>query len=145
MIPIWEECEAADWQVDKILVIKEKYRKRNPYGKGITYIPRQDKYVLYVWHDGQRKYAGRYNTLGEARAMQQRIIDSDYKFDPVRHKAQYRPRGGKYRYIRPTRTGKYTIVKDNEYYGTYSSLEDAVEERDLLESVGWNWDELDGL
>lgn len=36
--------------------------------------------------------------------------------------------------------GKYDIIKDNEKYGRYNSLEDALYERDRLIAVDWDWD-----
>lgn len=44
-----------------------------------------------------------------------------------------------YRYIAKS-DGKYHIVKDNERWGTYNRLEDALYERDRLMSVDWDWD-----
>ena len=147
LLPIWEECNEADWQLPKLREIKEKYKYGNPYGKGIIHIQRykKDKYAVYVWREGKRKYGGVYNTREEALKVQQAIIDSNYTYDPVRHKREYRRRGGRYRYIRDNPSGTYSIVKQGEYYGTFYRLEDALEERDLLEKVNWNYDELDGL
>lgn len=44
-----------------------------------------------------------------------------------------------YRYIEK-RGNRYFIRKDNEYYGSYSRLEDALYERDRLIQVGWDVD-----
>lgn len=44
-----------------------------------------------------------------------------------------------YRYIYE-RNGSYEIIKDNEKYGTYNTLADALYERDRLEAVDWDWD-----
>lgn len=45
-----------------------------------------------------------------------------------------------YRYIYPKGKG-YEIVKDNENYGTYRRLEDALYERDRLINANWDWDD----
>ena len=44
-----------------------------------------------------------------------------------------------YRYIVKS-DGKYHIIKDNERYGTYNTVEDALYERDRLMAVDWDWD-----
>lgn len=44
-----------------------------------------------------------------------------------------------YRYI-IEENGSYCIKKGNEKYGTYSTIEDALYERDRLIAVDWDWD-----
>ena len=44
-----------------------------------------------------------------------------------------------YRYI-VFKDGLYYIIKNNENYGSYTTLEDALYERDRLIQVDWNWD-----
>lgn len=46
---------------------------------------------------------------------------------------------GFYRYIVEDGKG-YAIMKNNEKYGSYRTLEDALYERDRLIAVGWDWD-----
>lgn len=38
--------------------------------------------------------------------------------------------------------GRYRIIKNNEHYGVFNNLEDALFERDALESVAWDIDKL---
>lgn len=45
-----------------------------------------------------------------------------------------------YHNIYKTRNGKYIILKNNHNYGTYDELTEALQERDDLESVGWDVD-----
>lgn len=47
-----------------------------------------------------------------------------------------------YHNIYKIRNGKYQIIKGNQYYGAFDKLEDALFERDALESVAWNIDKL---
>lgn len=47
-----------------------------------------------------------------------------------------------YHNIYKIRNGKYQIIKDNQYYGAFDKLEDALFERDALESVAWDIDKL---
>lgn len=44
-----------------------------------------------------------------------------------------------YKYIREHGEG-YQIIKDNETYGTYSKLSDALYERDRLIKANWDWE-----
>lgn len=44
-----------------------------------------------------------------------------------------------YRYI-VKHKNSYQIIKDNEKYGSFLRLEDALYERDRLIAVDWNWD-----
>ena len=46
-----------------------------------------------------------------------------------------------YKYIRRNKSG-YVIVKDNEDFGSYSKLSDALYERDRLVKADWDWDAL---
>lgn len=46
-----------------------------------------------------------------------------------------------YKYLSKTKNG-YAIVKNNEHFGTYSKLTDALYERDRLVQADWNWDKL---
>lgn len=47
------------------------------------------------------------------------------------------------RYIHKTRNNTWIIQKDNQTYGTYKNLNDAMDERDWLERNNWNYDELE--
>lgn len=47
-----------------------------------------------------------------------------------------------YHNIYKIRNGKYQIIKGNQYYGAFDKLEDALFERDALESVAWDIDKL---
>ena len=51
------------------------------------------------------------------------------------------------RYIKKTYNGKYAVQKqvngEYQHFGTYKTLEDARDERDYLESIGWDYDNMD--
>ena len=47
-----------------------------------------------------------------------------------------------YHNIYRIRNGTYQIIKGNQYYGAFDKLEDALFERDALESVAWDIDKL---
>jgi viroplasmin and RNaseH domain-containing protein len=51
------------------------------------------------------------------------------------------------RYIRKTEAGTYSIQKHINgvkcYFGTYHNLQDAREERDYLESIDWDYDNME--
>ena len=50
------------------------------------------------------------------------------------------------RYIKKTYNGKYAVQKqvNGEYcwFGVWNTLEDAIDERDYLESIGWDYDNM---
>ena len=145
LLPIWEECQKAEWEYTKLVEIKQRVsRKHNPLGKGIIHLEYYDKYALYIYLPEGRRYYGVYPTREEAQKMRRKIINSNYTYDPVNHKSEYRGRLGERRYIYKTPTGRWVVSKDHQHYGTFDSLEDAVVERDLLEEAGWDWSELDG-
>jgi len=142
ILPIYDECCKCNWDVHALAEIKKKYAVYSQsYGRGITKM-KDGYFTLYVYPpDGGKQYAGRYASLAEAECMRRRIIDSGYCLDPVNHRSGG---DGNFRYVYE-RGGKYIIIRGGEYFGMYSSLEDALCERDLLESVDWSWDELDGV
>lgn len=45
-----------------------------------------------------------------------------------------------YHNIYKKRNGSYIIIKNSQSYGIYNKLTDALQERDNLESVGWDMD-----
>ncbi len=51
------------------------------------------------------------------------------------------------RYIKKNKSGTYRIQKSVHgvigHYGTFRTIEDAREERDYLESIGWDYDNMD--
>ena len=51
------------------------------------------------------------------------------------------------RHITKTSSGTYTIRKrlhgKFEHFGTYKTIEDAREERDYLENIGWDYDNME--
>ena len=47
-----------------------------------------------------------------------------------------------YKYIVKSKDGSYTLKKDNEWYGTYKNIEDALHDRDLLIECDWDVTEM---
>ena len=142
ILPIYHVFAETGWDSrEQLLQLKEKYKYRNQYGKGITRT--RQGFVLYLNIDGARTYCGTYKTIDEAKQSRTRIIQSDYKDIPVRRRKAYGGRAGHQKYIYKTRNGRYNINYMGESYGTFSTLEDAVEERDALIQCDWDYAELE--
>lgn len=141
---VYRECEKAQWDMDTLREIHDRYQKYRKNDEGIY---RQNGgYLLYV-NDGQRRYAGRYRTITEARKMKRKILRGEVN-DPVRHRKTKRRKTSRThpdRYIKVGRTGKYEIRRQGEYYGVFPTIEEARRERDLLEANEWDYGNIVGL
>lgn len=142
ILPIYHVFSETGWDSrEQLLKLKEKYKYRNQYGRGIT--KTRQGFVLYLNIDGARTYCGTYKTLDDAKQSREQIIQSGYKDIPVRRRKAYRSLEGKAKYIYKTRQGRYNINYMGESYGTFTTLEDAVEERDALIQCDWDYAELE--
>lgn len=47
-----------------------------------------------------------------------------------------------YKYIVKRKEGTYVIMKDNERYGTYTDIRDALHDRDMLIECNWDFTEM---
>ena len=142
ILPIYRVFAETGWDSrEQLLKLKAKYKYHNRYGKGIT--KTRQGFVLYLNIDGARTYCGTYKTLLDAQQSRTKIIQSDYQDIPVRRRKAYRSREGQEKYIYKTKCGRYNINYMGESYGTFSTLQDAVEERDALIRCNWDYDELE--
>lgn len=96
------------------------------------YVIKQKQQTLYIT-----------NTLQDALQKKHELLQQG-KLRPLLRGQHRNPEN---RYITKTHSGTYAIRKMvNGYYqhfGTYKTLEDAREERDYLESIGWDYDEME--
>ena len=95
--------------------------------------PNQNAYEVNVC----KKYYGRYATFEEACQRVFELIDKGI-IKPKEHDPM--------RYIY-TRDGRYELYKcidgEVEYFGSFRNVDDAMRERDFLESIDWDWDNID--
>ena len=84
------------------------------------------------------KYYGNYPTYKEAFEKAQQLIDEGTLQKPVCQRPL--------RHIQRTASGNWTIRKtingERHTYGTFKTLADAMNERDYLESIGWDYDNM---
>ena len=96
------------------------------------YVIKQKQQTLYIT-----------NTLQDALQKKQELQQQG-KLRPLRRGQHRNPEN---RYITKTPAGTYAIRKQLhgkfEHFGTYKTLEDAREERDYLESIGWDYDNME--
>lgn len=108
---------------------------------------RIEKYVYQYWNkykiiQGQNTWVT--STLEEALQLKQELIKQGKIVPRLRGP---HPRDYEDRYINETKSGTYQIRKmvDGEpsHFGTFKTMEDAREERDYLESIGWDYDNME--
>lgn len=96
------------------------------------YVIKQKQQTLYIT-----------TTLDEALQKKQELLQQG-KLRPLLRGQHRNPEN---RYITKTPAGTYAIGKrlhgKREHFGTYKTLEDAREERDYLESIGWDYDNME--
>ena len=90
------------------------------------------------------KVIGSFNTEEEARKAYAKLLHDGV----IQNKRRGRPISREIdRYIKKTKAGTYSIQKYvngvKEHFGTYRTLEDAREERDYLESIDWDYSNME--
>lgn len=98
----------------------------------------KNNYGYYV-RGNYTEYYGNYPTYKEALEKAQELIDNGTLQKPVIQRPL--------RYIQRTGSGHWTIRKTingkRHTYGTFKSLGDAMDERDYLENIGWDYDNME--
>lgn len=124
-----------------------------PRNKSTRYIAHthNNKYAIYKKIPGTNKgstYFGTFNTLKEA--IQYRDYLEENNWDKKLIKFTFKKSSRNTRYITAVKHArkngsvmtKYRIFHAGIYYGTFNTLKEAIFERDLLESVDWDYDAL---
>lgn len=141
ILQIYNECVEADWDKEKLQQIKEKYRKiKKP--KNLKYITqiKSGKYVIYK----NGKYYCTIPTKEEAIHYRNLLQENDWDISVLPPELKKRrKKHGLPKHIRKTKDGKYQIQKGRSGWGVFKTLEEAVEERDLLEKYNWSYDFVD--
>ena len=99
-------------------------------------------YVAQVVN-GETKYYGYYKTLQEAIKVRNNLVKQGII---TNRKGQHRIKNYQDRYVHKDGK-KYTISKvvngKQEYFGVYHSYEEAIRERDYLESIEWDYSNME--
>lgn len=141
IMDIFHECVNSGCDLGTLKAIKEKYRKR---GRTHTkYVSKRKDNVYQVCINGV--YMGRYNSLNDAKKWRDKILESG---KTPSHINRYNKellsttrRVDKYIYCTPH--GTFRIQRFGESWGTFSSLENAIAERDLLVKCMWDYETME--
>ncbi len=114
--------------------------KNNPK-RNIYRSPRANKWRIQKTKDGKIYYFGSYHKLEDAMLIRDMLERINYGFndDPMRN-IGYDDRRSitKPWHLRKFRDGEYV------YIGSFSTLEEAQEERDIMEAADWDFDLTNG-
>lgn len=87
-----------------------------------------------------------FNTLKEAIQYRDYMESTNWGQPPTHTpmtRSKYTPRYTGIRYIIQKPNGKYVLIRNKVYYGTFNTIIDAVKEKLFLESIDWNIDQID--
>ena len=96
----------------------------------------RNRYFVAQYVNKERVVYGRYDTREEAIQRRNQLI----------HDGVIQDRKKENRYISKKNRGYFIQKRINdvvEYFGMFRTLEDAREERDFLESINWDYDNMD--
>lgn len=97
-----------------------------------------NRYYIYKNIEGKVTYFGCYDTLEEAVKRRDYMLDNGWSREGISVK-HYRERTEEMKYLTRTGNGRWRITKNNENYGTFKELSDAMDERDYLVSIDWDY------
>ena len=104
----------------------------------MNYVIKHSTYDAWFIQDKDKKYHGTYKTKEEAVRQLCKLIDDGTITLPRLKPTRYISKKNDHLYCINKRIGGRTV-----YFGSFHSLEDAMRERDFLESIDWNWDDID--
>lgn len=131
-----KEAEEVEQTIDSREPQREPIRPVEYYTNPSIY-KRGDHYEINKTIQGKTHYLGSFTTYEEALSFYEKITINGIDGELNKEKPTKLPR-----YIYKTKSNKYGIHKYNgrkqEYYGSYNTLEEAVEMVEKLEKYGWN-------
>jgi len=102
-------------------------------------------YQVRHWENGKDVHYGTFHSLEEAKRYRDNCVNNDWH---VSKKRMIRKRNLP-KYVTLTMSGNYLIRRmigdKTEYFGTFHSKRDAVDERDMLNASIWNYDHMESL
>ena len=132
--------DKLEW-LDTNIILRHKERSTDE--RYIYRITNTGKYRVSKYNSllAKQCYYGEYDTLEEAIRERDKQAKNGWKI-PSRKRKPYKHQKHLYA-IHKTPNGTFTIQKQGVHYGTYKTLEDAIEERDWLIENNWNYDNID--
>ena len=123
--------------------VNHNHKKSNTGEDHIYYIKWTGRYRVSKYHPILKKqaYYGEYDTIEEAIQVRDKEQQKGWKIPPRKRK-QYKW-NKKRRYIHETPNGTYIIKRYGQHYGSWKTLEDAIEERDWLIKNNWSYENID--
>lgn len=104
---------------------------------------RGNKYIVSQVQNKKKHHYGTYNTLEEAIQKRNKLAEQGI-IKELRGKHRIRNHEDRYIYKYNTRYYIRKVVnKKQEHFGVFNTMEDAREERDFLESIGWDYSNMD--
>ena len=132
--------DKLEW-LDTNIILRHKERSTDE--RYIYRITNTGKYRVSKYNSllAKQCYYGEYDTLEEAILERDKQEKEGWQIPPRKRK-EYTWNKPK-RYIHESKTGKYIIKRNGQHYGTWNTLQDAVDERDWLIENNWNYDNID--
>lgn len=100
----------------------------------------RNKYMIMKRVNSKNEYFGRFDTLEEAKIYRDFLEEHDWD---VKYKKSAKPSNIYYNKNQNIYVLRKTVNHERVHFGTYSSLEEAVHERDFYQSIDWDLDLLD--
>ncbi len=134
---IYNQYGTKALQILKTGTSREQKRKVQQLPRNI-YRNKHGNYVIQKQIHGKKKYYGSYHSLKEAIQVKNQLEEEGWK-RPIKSDTSRR---GLPRYVYRLNKG-YILIKDNESYGVFKNLEDALAEKALLIDHNWDYDYID--
>ena len=104
----------------------------------------RNRYWVAQQVNGENKVYGWYDTREEAIQHRNQLVQKGVITNRV---GKHRIKNYENRYIQKTHSNKYRIQKKIDgviqHFGVFSTISEAREERDYLESIGWDYSEME--
>lgn len=88
--------------------------------------------------NGRNRYFGIYSTIEAALQRVQELQENNW----IDTKKYRRWKLKEHRHIYKTKSGKYAIKRKNIHWGTFNTIEDAIDETRFLNSIDWDYDNM---
>jgi len=104
------------------------------------YKTKSNTYIIQKQINNKKYYYGTYKTLEDAITIRNELLQNNWDNTKIKREGKRVLPKHIYSY-----GSKYMILKDNESYGIYTKLDEAVTERDLLIQHNWDYNFIDLL
>lgn len=138
IMEIYNECVECGFDENEVERIKEKYKERK-LNDAMKYVGKNQSGYYFIQRGG--KYYCSSPDLDEILKYKKQLEENNWDKSCLNYK--FRKKHNLPKYIQKNRSGRYCIQYKGKHYGTFSTLDDAIEERDLLMVNDWDYDFID--